>query len=66
MYIGLLNTKINYSQKEILGNFMSAHSDLAKGLLPNTSQGKAKTNQLWEELTSKLNASGPPIKDSKT
>lgn len=45
---------------------MSEHSNLAKGILPNTCQGKATANRLWETLTIKLNASGPPLKDAKT
>ncbi|XP_065368830.1 uncharacterized protein LOC135961261 [Calliphora vicina] len=44
---------------------MANHTDLAKNLLTNTSQGKARSNQLWEQLASKLNASGPPVKDAK-
>lgn len=48
-----------------MGDFMANHTDLAKSILSNTSQGKAKANQLWEQLTSKLIASGPPIKDAK-
>lgn len=44
---------------------MANHTDLAKSILPNTAQGKARANQLWEQLTTKLNASGPPIKDAK-
>lgn len=45
---------------------MEKHTDLAKSILPNSSQGKARANQLWEKLTAKLNASGPPKKDAKT
>lgn len=59
-------TKLNFAQKEILGEFMAKHTDLAKSLLPNSSQGKARANQLWDHLAAKLNASGPPIKDAKT
>ncbi|XP_046803766.1 uncharacterized protein LOC124420221 [Lucilia cuprina] len=59
-------TKINFRQKQILAEFMSEHTDLAKGVLPNTSQGKATANRLWENLALMLNASGPPLKDDKT
>ncbi|XP_046808392.1 uncharacterized protein LOC124420222 [Lucilia cuprina] len=59
-------TKINFRQKQILAEFMSEHTDLAKGVLPNTSQGKATANRLWENLALMLNASGPPLKDAKT
>ena len=44
---------------------MVKHSELAKSIIPNTSQGKTRANQLWKQLTAKLNASGAPIKDVK-
>lgn len=45
---------------------MAGHTDLAKGAIPSSAQGKVIVNRLWETLTTKLNASGPPIKDSKS
>ncbi|KAI8114878.1 hypothetical protein CVS40_12788 [Lucilia cuprina] len=58
-------TKINFRQKQILAEFMSEHTDLAKGVLPNTSQGKATANRLWENLALMLNASGAIYADQK-
>lgn len=58
--------KTNSKQKEYMAQFMVEHSNLAKNIIPNCSQGKAKSKRLWEQLTVTLNSYGPPIKDSKS
>lgn len=52
-------------QKEALAEYMSEHPNFAKNLLPNCGQGRVTANRLWETLTIRLNAFGPPIKDAK-
>ncbi|XP_036327219.1 uncharacterized protein LOC118739828 [Rhagoletis pomonella] len=58
--------KLNQNQKNILGEFMKEHPKLAKNMIPNCAQGKATSIRLWEDLSRKLNAVGPPVKDAKT
>ncbi|XP_049302130.1 uncharacterized protein LOC125775513 [Bactrocera dorsalis] len=53
-------------QKNLMSDFMLQHQDLAKNILPNCGQGKVAANKLWEALTLKLNAAGPPMKDAKS
>ncbi|XP_067633133.1 uncharacterized protein [Eurosta solidaginis] len=57
--------KLNYKQKEMMGEFMQQHPNLAKNIIPNCAQGKATSQRLWEDLSKKLNAVGPPMKDAK-
>ncbi|KAI8118638.1 class 2/F/G isoform, Protein bunched [Lucilia cuprina] len=59
-------TQINSTQSEILNEFIAAYKDFSKGIILNYGQGKVQTNRLWDNLTAKLNAIGPPIKDSKS
>lgn len=49
-----------------MGEFMKQHPNLAKNMFPNCAQGKATMARLWNELTNKLNAAGPPVKDAKS
>lgn len=42
---------------------MSGHPGLAKGKLSNCPQARATSNKLWDQLTIKLNAAGPPTKN---
>ncbi|XP_036329832.1 uncharacterized protein LOC118741973 [Rhagoletis pomonella] len=57
--------KLNLTQKEIMADFMAKHPSLAKNNLPNSAQGRVSSNRLWEELSRRLNAEGPPVKDAK-
>lgn len=59
------STNVNSKQKSIMAEFMKNHSDLAKGMLVNNAQGRAVANRLWNDLATKLNSAGPPIKDIK-
>ncbi|XP_061387069.1 uncharacterized protein LOC133322017 [Musca vetustissima] len=42
---------------------MSDHPGLAKGKISNCPEGRASSNRLWEQLTTKLNGAGPPVKN---
>ncbi|XP_067633503.1 uncharacterized protein [Eurosta solidaginis] len=57
--------KLNPNQKECMAQFMAEHPNLAKNKFPNSAQGRATSNRLWEELSKRLNADGPPVKDAK-
>ncbi|XP_075147833.1 uncharacterized protein LOC142221867 [Haematobia irritans] len=57
-------TRINGKQKLILAEFMSEHPSLAKNHIRNCAQARATSKKLWDQLTTKLNASGPPCKNS--
>ncbi|XP_037826181.1 uncharacterized protein LOC119614145 [Lucilia sericata] len=45
---------------------MAEHPQLAKNIIPNCGQGRAVANRLWEQLSTKLNTAGPPIKEVKS
>ncbi|XP_036327220.1 uncharacterized protein LOC118739829 [Rhagoletis pomonella] len=57
--------KLNQNQKNILGEYMKEHPNLAKNMIPNCAQGKATSIRLYEDLSRKLNAVGLPVKDAK-
>lgn len=42
---------------------MESHPDMAKGFVKGD---KVKHDQMWVELTNKLNACGPPNRDTAT
>lgn len=46
-----------------MADFMSDHPGLAKGKISNCPEGRASSNRLWEQLTTKLNGAGPPVKN---
>ncbi|XP_055902716.1 uncharacterized protein LOC129938914 isoform X2 [Eupeodes corollae] len=54
------NTKT--SQFELMVQFMTSHSDLAKGYLKSP-EARQKSKQLWLNLSANLNAEGPPQRD---
>lgn len=46
----------------MLADFMAEHSDLARKKLVNCPRARAVSQRLWEELNTKLNSAGPPVK----
>lgn len=54
----------NKKQYEEMVEYMTRHSDLAKGHL-NVPDAKSKSSNMWEKLCSDLNALGPPERDVK-
>ncbi|XP_054084549.1 uncharacterized protein LOC128921334 [Zeugodacus cucurbitae] len=50
----------NKTQFEVLVNEMKLHPDIAKGF---SQRAPGELNSFWEEISNKLNALGPPIKD---
>ncbi|XP_054089445.1 uncharacterized protein LOC128922543 [Zeugodacus cucurbitae] len=50
----------NKTQFEVLVNEMKLHPDIAKGF---SQRAPGDLNSFWEEISNKLNALGPPIKD---
>ncbi|XP_053961495.1 uncharacterized protein LOC128865318 [Anastrepha ludens] len=58
-------SKLNPTQKELMAEFMVSHPGLAKNKLPSSVEGRAIASRLWEELSERLNAVGPPTKDAK-
>ncbi|XP_073819396.1 uncharacterized protein isoform X2 [Musca autumnalis] len=46
-----------------MAEFMSQHPSLAKGKF-SCPEARACSNRLWEQLATKLNAAGPPIKNT--
>ncbi|XP_036340153.1 uncharacterized protein LOC118749460 [Rhagoletis pomonella] len=53
-------------QKILMAEYILEHQHLAKNVIPNSGQGKATANRLWEALAVKLNGAGPPVQDAKT